>query len=353
MKITFVISSLGSGGAERVLSTLANRFINKYDVSIILLSNDDSFYKLDKNISIINANLFKPSRSIFQKIFNNLKRVITLKKIIKKENPDIVISFMTQTNIISIFATKLLNKKIIISERINYDFLQSSFWKILRKMSYNYANALVVQSNYDKDKYSFHNKCKVILNPLQLKQLELIQKQNIILAVGRLDSQKGFDRLLIIYSRLKTTWKLYIAGEGVERLHLESLIKKYNLQERVILLGKIKNIDEYYHKASIFTLTSRMEGFPNVLAEAMGYGCACVAFDCLTGPSDMIEDNLNGFLVENNNIGEFTKKLQLLIDDKEKRDLFAKEAIKIQDKLSVDKIVKEWEDLIKEVICVE
>jgi len=353
MKITFIITSLESGGAERVVSLLANSFIKNYEVSIILLSSGEIFYTLDKNISIKNLNLYAPTISIYQKLTNNFNRIKKLKQAINDENPDIIISFMTQTNIVSIIASKLLSKKIIISERANYNFLQSKAWKFLRYITYRYADALVVQSMYDKDKYNFCSNVQVIFNPLKIKNIQSQQREQYILAVGRIDYQKGFDRLIEAYRLLDTSWKLLIAGEGIEKDKLQKLVVEYGLRDKVVFIGKQKYIEEYYVKASIFALSSRIEGFPNVLVEAMGYGCACVAFDCLTGPSDIIEDGKNGFLVPDGNIEQFSTKIQELIDNKKLRENFSIEAKNIVERLEVSKITEQWDKLIKEVICVE
>ena len=353
MKITFIITSLGSGGAERVISLLANNFIKTYEVSILLLSNDEIFYDFDKNISIQKLNLYAPTTSIYQKLTNNFIRIKKLKQAISDENPDILISFMTQTNILSIIASKLLSKKIIISERINYNFLQSKAWKFLRIITYRYTDALVVQSKYDKERYIFCSNTHIIFNPLKIKNIQSQQREQYILAVGRIDYQKGFDRLIEAYRLLDTSWKLLIAGEGIEKDKLQKLVLEYGLIDKVIFIGKQKNIEEYYVKASIFTLSSRMEGFPNVLVEAMGYGCASVAFDCLTGPGDIVEDGKNGFLVPDGNIEQFAIKIQKLIDNQNIRENFSKEAKNIVERLEVSKITEQWDKLIKEVICVE
>jgi len=308
------------------------------------------FYEINSNINIIRANLYKQTSDILDKILSNFNRIKKLENIFQKENPDIIISFTTSVNVLSIISAKLSKHKIIISERINYEFLSSQVWRLLRIATYRFSDALVVQSQYDKDKYSFHKKSKVILNPLKIKQIEQNKREKIILAVGRLDPQKGFDRLIKSFSLLQTDWQLVVAGEGEERENLQSLIEELNLQEKVFLIGRKKDIENYYAKASIFTLSSRMEGFPNVLAEAMAYGCAVVAFDCLTGPRDIIEDNKNGFLVKDGDIKMFAKKIDILINDKNIRENFSKEAVKITKVLGENKIVKEWEELIKEVI---
>ena len=347
-QIVFIISSLKGGGAERVVSLLANLFIREYSVTIILLSNEEVFYKLNKNIKIVKLDLSKKSNSICSKVLNNYHRINKLKNAIKQEKADIVISFMTQTNILSIIATKSIGKKILISERTNYNFLKSKIWIFLRKFIYRFSDALIVQSDYDKNKYNFHKNIKVIFNPLKILPIKR-ERDNIILAVGRVDYLKGYDRLINIYSKLSTDWKLIIVGEGNQRKNIESLISELNLEGRVILEGRKNNIEEYYARAKIFALSSRMEGFPNVLAEAMGHGCACIAFDCLTGPRDIIDDGINGYLVEDSNMEKYQIQLQKLVDNSDLRTKFSKEAKKIVERLDIDKISNEWLKIIQNI----
>lgn len=206
-KLCFIIYSLGNGGAERVLTTLANYFIDKNEITIITFNDAKSFYKLDERIKIVSLNSNKDSKNIFDAIKNNISTIIKLIKTIKKVNSDVVISFMTTSNILSILACKILNKSIIISERINYDFLSSKIWKRIRKVVYPFCNHLVVQSNYDLEKYNFVKNVSIVENPLFIKFFsEQIQRKNYFLAVGRLDKQKGFDMLIEAYSKLNTSW---------------------------------------------------------------------------------------------------------------------------------------------------
>jgi len=331
------------------VSILANSFIKKYKVTIILLSKKEIFYTLNSNIKIVELDLYKKSYNIYDKVLNNYNRIYKLKDSLNKENANVVISFMTQTNIVSIIAARSDNYKIIVSERSNYNFLKSTVWILLRKIIYRFADSLVVQSEYDKKKYSFHKNVKVIFNPLQIKETK-VERENIILAVGRVDYLKGFDRLIEIYAQLKTDWKLVIVGEGEQRSSIEASIKELQLEDSVLLVGRKTNIEEYYAKAKIFALSSRMEGFPNVLVEAMGHGCACIAFDCLTGPRDIIIDGLNGYLVEDNNIQEYIVKLQELTNNSTLRNKFSHEAKNIQERLNIDKISNKWLGVINDVL---
>ena len=352
MKIAFIISSLGSGGAERVLTLIANYFSKNNDVTILTFSNSEPFYPLNNNIKHIKLDLIKKSHNIFETLINSIKRVLLLKKVLKEIDADINISFMTHTNIISIIATKLNRQKIIISEDIEYFFYNNRILFLVRKIVYRWADYLVVKTYGDKKNYYFLNKIAVIGNPLQdnLEEFDFDQKEKLILAVGRLDRQKGFDNLIKAYSKLNTNWKLFIAGEGKERKSLINLIKKLGLDSRVILLGNQKDIFNWYKRASIFVLSSRKEGFGNVLIEAMAMGCAVVSFDCPYGPGEIIEDRVNGILVENQNIDKLALAIQELIDNDKLRETLSKEAIKVREKYNIKNIAKRWEEVIKKVI---
>ncbi|WP_084021913.1 MULTISPECIES: glycosyltransferase family 4 protein [unclassified Lebetimonas] len=351
MKLLFIISSLSSGGAERVMSILANKFVETREVVIVTMAKTDSFYPLHKNIKHIKLDLLKNSNNIFQSAMNNLYRIKAFVKIFKKENPDVIISFMTHTNILAIIASKIARKKIIISERIAYDYYGSKILNIIRRFVYPFSDAFITQTYADLKNYSFLKHSYVIYNPIETESFDTnIKKQNIVLGVGRLDKQKGFDNLIKAYSKLNTNWKLYIAGEGNERKNLEKLIKNFNLEEKVILLGKRKDIFEWYKKASIFVLSSKKEGFPNVLIEAMAFGCAVVSFDCPYGPNEIIENGVNGILVENQNIEKLAFSIQKLIDDENLRKKLSKEAMKVREKYSIERIVNKWENIIKKVV---
>ncbi len=349
MKIAFIISSLSSGGAERVLSLLANSFSRNNEVYILTFSNDESFYQLHQNIKHIKLNLLKESKTFSDSFKNSLSRFFAIKKELRNLNVDIIVSFMTHTNILSTIASKLNHQKIIISERIAYDFHQSKLLNILRKIVYRYADLLIVQTHADKDNYKFIKNVEVIYNPLKLSNLKT-KKERIVLAVGRLEKQKGFNKLIEAFSQIDSRgWSLCIAGDGLEKKNLQKQIETLELNN-VQLIGKRKDIFEWYARSSIFVLSSEKEGFPNVLLEAMGSGCACLSFNCPFGPSEIIKNGINGILVEDQNLSKFSQELQKLINDDELRDKLSYEAIKIKNCYSLEKIMNEWSQLMNKVL---
>jgi len=356
MKILFTISSLNSGGAERVLTTLANDLCEKHEVIIVKSDDDESFYSLNDKVVLESLCMNKINSSIIKKLSHNFNIVKVMRKSIKKYQPDVVISFMDRTNIYTILATRFLDTKLIISERINYEYLKSKSWRFIRRLVYPYTDGMVVLSKYDYEKYNYVKDKQIIFNPLFIEnsKINLTQKENIILSVGRLVDDKGFDIFLnalsLIDAKLLESWKILIVGGGEKKEYLQRLSKKLGLDKKVEFLGKRKDIEELYKKTSIFVSTSRAEGFPNALSEALSFGCACVATDCLTGPSELIEDDRNGFLVEVDAIQEIKDRLEVLLKDEKLRNDFANEGVNMSKKYSVENIVAEWERYFEKFI---
>jgi len=354
VKIAFIISSLGSGGAERVLSLMANYWVQKnYNIIVMTLDNSTPFYLLEDRIKLEPLSLLKNSVSVFSGIANNIARIKIIRKKLIEIDPDIVISFMTETNIISTIGCRIINKPIIIAERTNYNLLESRVWKSLRKLVYRFSNALIIQTRYDQKNYSGISNTFVINNPLNLKEMVLNnnREEKNILAVGRLNKQKGFDRLIKAFSNLDhKDWKLAIIGEGSERNNLEKLIYDLNLEDYISMPGRTTAIEKWYKKSSIFVLSSTIEGFPNVLCEAMAYGCACVSFDCSAGPNEIITDKVDGYLVRNGDITALSARMDFLINNPEERRRIGKEAMKISDRLNIDFIMSKWDKIIKNIL---
>lgn len=351
MKILFVISSLSHGGAERVLVNIANCLCLKHDVIIATFANTPSFYPLDKKVKHITLDLMKPSRTIIETLFNTFKRLRILSRTIKTVNPDMVISFMAHTNILSILAAKWVRHKIIISERTIYNFYSSWLLNALKRIIYPWCDYLVTQTLQDSNNYNFVTNITTIYNPIIIPSLSITsQKEKIILAVGKLDKQKGFDKLIKAFSLLpQNNWELWIVGEGQERGSLEKQISELEMPN-IKLLGVQKNIFDYYARASIFVLSSEKEGFPNALLEAMSLGCACISFDCPYGPREIITDKINGILIENQNVKQLTQAIHALINDAHTREMLSQEAIKIRQQYAIEHIVEKWEEIIGQVI---
>ena len=358
-KIDFVISTLTSGGAERVLVLMANSLANNInnDVSVILLYEADEAYKLDPTVKKIQLkhNKYIPTFTL-NSIFNLMNHYRT-----KSNRPDVLISFLTKTNFITILIAKFFSIKIIAQEHTSY--LRNQEDKafiplITRKYLYRIADIVTVLTSSDIANYKKLGVDVVELpNPCSFKPItkNLHLREKTILAVGNLDRYyiKGFDNLIHIMAPILKEypdWKLKIIGSGDEGLkYLTTLAIEKNILDKIIFTGFTNNIAEIMYNSSIFILSSRFEGLPMVLLEAMSQGMACIAYDCVTGPSEIINNASNGLLIENQNTEQMQQGLRQLMNNLELRTKLSNKAIKSLDKYDLLEITNKYELLIKNI----
>lgn len=357
-KIVLVISSLSSGGAERVMVTLANNFASRgYNVSLITY-RDESFdwYEVDNEVKRIVTGYFD-HESIVSFAINYFKKTLQIRKLFINLNPDIIISFLTEVNVVTLLASLGLNKKIIISERVDPTMHHDIFsvWKRLRRLTYHRANKLVVQTESIARYYSQWSGVKtvVIPNPVSLTQLTGSVHQKIkkpfIVGMGRLSAQKGFDLLITSFAKVADRypkWNLVIVGEGEKRGELEKLVNGLKLKGRVFLIGRVKDSVSILKQANIFVLSSRYEGFPNALLEAMASGLPAISFNCPSGPAEIIRHNRDGILVPSQDTQKLACAIGKLVENKTLRQNLGKNAREVTTRFSVDKIISKWEKLV-------
>lgn len=356
-KIVFVTNSLYSGGAERVMSVLANEFSKIYDTTIVSKSLTEPFYPLNKSVKLIFPRTRVNYSSLLSTIFGRLRLNINLFFILKNSKPDVVITFCTRTNGTIISLCKFLRLKVIASEHLNYK-ANSDIRSIIliKKFIYPFADYLTVLTERDKKEYysKYLKNVIVMPNPLPLIPVTTIfseKKKDIILAVGEVSrwEHKGFDNLIVIFSRIAQKypqWNLEIAGTG-DASYLNNLISEYKLAGRVILLGEVRDIQSLMQRSKIYALSSRWEGLPMVLIESMSQGLPCIAFDCFTGPGDILTNNFDGILIEDQNIDEFSSKLSLLIENPDLRLKLGYNAIESCKRYNPADIVAKWQKIIE------
>lgn len=323
MKVLMIIPSLGSGGAERVLSGLANDWTvkNKCKIELVILMNSEDFYQINSKIKIHRLN-YNPG-GIF-KIIKLLILLFKLRLLIKAIKPDICLSFIKESNILTILATRWLKFKVIISERNSPLAPISSLYKTIRKYLYTRADGLIVQTQEYKDfvlrEIGFVNQ-EIIPNPVRNIHCLNENREKIIINIGRLIPVKGQSYLLEAFARCKNAddWSLVILGEGILKQDLIAQAKKLGIDQRVIFVGATKEVDQWLCRSSIFAFTSTSEGFPNALAEAMSASLPCISFNCVTGPKELIQDNINGFLIKVGDINNLVIRLEALIDSEQLR----------------------------------
>ena len=290
MKVALVIPTLLAGGAERVMSELANHWVEKgYDVYLLLLRKSDIFYAIDKRVHIYELQSALPNLYII----DLFRLLIQLRKLVKEIQPDVILSFMTRYNIFSIISCSNLSIPVFVSDRSNISNTKP-LELFLKKITYPFAAGVIAQTDTAKtilEKQVFNKNIISINNPIRPVQNYDIEKEKIILNIGRLTPEKGQSYLIEMINQIKDkSYRLVILGEGPLRGKLEQQIVDLGVGDRVILPGAVKDIDVWLSKAEIFILSSVSEGFPNALAEAMCAGLPCISFDCNYGPKDIIEN---------------------------------------------------------------
>lgn len=353
MKIDFIISSIRGGGAERVLSLMTNSLVKtkKYDISVITLYKGSEAYSIHSAINRIQLKKNNILPTLTLKSFYNLIRHYK-----KKENrPDVIVSFSTSTNFITIIVAKIFSIRIIAQEHISH--LSSEIERdfkvnFTRKHLYKKADILTVLTSFDIEYYKNYGAEVVVMpNPCTFKSITTNThlREKTILAIGSLNRHhhKGFDNLIkLVVPILKKhpDWRLKIAGSGDKgHEYLLDLAKRHKVVDKIIFLGFVDDISELMNQSSIFVLSSRFEGLPMVLLEAMSQGMACIAFDCITGPSDIITNKKNGLLIENQNLIEMQRGLFKLIENQELRQHLSNQAIQSLDKFDISEITRRYE----------
>lgn len=367
MRLTLIISAISLGGSERVLTTMANYWATK-GWPITLLTLDDGMvspsYSLHPHITHIPLSLTGTSNNFIQAAMRNFRRVKVLRKAIHKSDSEAVISFLECTNILTILASIGYHKPVIISERIdtaNYDI--GPIWEFLRRRTYPTAAALVVQTEPALTRFSssMRRRGRVIPNPVigpsegncpgQVDPS--LNRREKVVAMGRLVRQKGFDLLINAWkeiAHIHQDWKLEIWGEGPERLALEQLRDRYGLCQQVEFPGITAYPLKVFSESSIFVLSSRFEGFPNVLCEAMACGLPAISFDCSSGPGYIVRDGIDGVLVPDGDIKSLSDAIDRLVRNPEERLRLGNAARNVVDKYGLDKVMRMWEELLEEVV---
>ncbi len=362
--IVFFIDSLSGGGAERVCTLLANGLAERlYTVTVATIKDAlPADYALNSNVKRTSFFAEKKSKSLLTAMTNNAALVLKLRKLIKTHRPDIVISFMTQSNIVCSLACLKLEPMHIASER-NYPPLQhiGKAWNQLRKYLYILPTVVVSQTHKTDLWIKANTNCNetaVIPNPITFPiqpqaesnnskaNLSYIKDRNIILGVGRLVDQKQFHTLITVFSALANRyhdWALIIVGEGPDNAKLQQQIDDLHLQNSVTLMGKQSDMAYWYELADIFVLTSKFEGYPNALLEAMCYGVPPVSYNCDTGPASIIQHEYNGLLVPADNTQQLTDCISTLIESPTLRKNMGSNAKKILKNHSVHAVVNQWE----------
>jgi glycosyltransferase involved in cell wall biosynthesis len=351
------ISSLGAGGAERVMTTMANYWATGgWDVTLATLTGADAapFYPLDRRVRLRPLGLARPSRGALHGALQNLWRVGVLRGAVRRARPDVVLSFTPRTNVLVLLAAFGLRVPVVVSERVDprHHAAPNRVWDRLRRLLYARAAAVVMQTAGLRDYFGPRARTRVVPNPVSAPAAAgPPAREPVVVGMGRLDPQKGFDLLLEAFARVAPRhpdWSLEVWGEGQERPRLQALADELGPAGRVRLPGVTRRPEELLRRAGVFVLSSRYEGFPNVLCEAMACGAPVLAADCPSGPADIVQDGVDGLLVPAGDAAALAAGLDRLLADPGLRGRLGAESPDVLRRFSLDRVMAAWEEVLRE-----
>jgi glycosyltransferase involved in cell wall biosynthesis len=357
--LLFITPALGSGGAERVITILANNFAQQgYKIILVSLNYTQPAYPVEQRVTV-HYLVKRHNNNFFYRLYYAWLTGYRLLRLIREARPYRIISFITSANLWTGAICFFTRTGYLVSERASPQRVIAghNYWyKRLLAFLYSKAEAVVLCSNgvadgLGKIKYfSRLNNVHVIPNPVSVFPApsgKRVHQRKFILAVGRLAYVKGFDKLIDAFALLKNTdLDLLIVGDGGERNRLDEQCKRLGLEDRVFMPGEKKNVQDYYVQAELFVLPSRSEGYPNALIEAMSFGCACIAVDCNYGPRDIITDGVNGLLVPPKDPEAIATAIYRMMKSPALKKKLGEQAQKINQTNSSASITSRWEDLI-------
>ena len=355
MNIVFVLASLGSGGAERVVSLLVNKMVELgHQVEIICLKFNDVYYQTDSRVKVTLA---------MQETKNRLTELFWLRKYLKKHNPDVVIPFTEGVYCFTILSLLGTGIPVIASERLD-PAVMSPTRKLLKRLLLPYADWLVVQTQSIKEYFpkSVQKKTSIIYNPVVTEVFREIDngqlaienegKLNRIISVGRLYPQKNQEMMIRAFAKIVDEfpdWQLVIYGEGPLRAELEFLVSSFKLEGRVLLPGRTEHVIEELRKSKIFCMSSDYEGMSNSMIEAICVGLPIVTTN-VSGVHELVEDDVNGFVVPCGDVFAMGAAFSKLLMDESLRQAFSANSSCKKELFNIETVVEQWLSLINLII---
>ena len=366
MRIIILSSNMTeTGGIQRLTASLANSFSKCENVYVHIINsgikNGKERFELDNRITNIYMGI-EPKNllglTIFEKLIDNFNTFIKIKRFFKKyefdDGENIVIALgHSQSCLLPFIIPNKKNIKKIGSQHnpISYNLIYSIIRNIsLKKLDKYILLNETMQEDFLKH-YNFGNTC-IIENPNRINGKKSDLNNKIVIAVGRMTEQKNFETPINMWSDIKEkniNWTLRIIGDGPLREELLNQIKKLNLEDVIELKSFNSNIENEYYKADILAMTSIYEGFGLVLVEAQSCGLPTIAFDCPTGPRNIINDGIDGYLIENGDAKQFIKKLDDLMNNSEMKFKMGKNAIENSKRFDIEIITEKWIKLFNEI----
>jgi GalNAc-alpha-(1->4)-GalNAc-alpha-(1->3)-diNAcBac-PP-undecaprenol alpha-1,4-N-acetyl-D-galactosaminyltransferase len=365
MRIMLVISSLGAGGAERVMSLLAGAFAARdHEVWLVTLTKrKDDFFSVGPPVQRIGLGLTGASPNVIRGLWANLQRLRALRRTVATVDPQVVLSFVTSMNVLMILACTRMHVRVIVSERVDpAAHTENRIWTDLRSVLYRRAHALVVQTDsiadWFRQRLGPRARVVVIPNPVVPRSGadsgagpgRSGRSAGFLLAAGRLAHQKGLDLLIRAFAAATARTRqvqLVIAGDGPEGPFLRDLAAELGVGPQVSFPGQVRDMPGLLKEALAFILPSRYEGFPNVLLEALAAGVPCVAADGPGGTREILGDGAYGLLVPPQDPRALAEAIDLITTDAALRARYSQAGAAAVERYRLDRIVAEWERLFE------
>ena len=384
-KVLFVVNSLSHGGAEKVLSLLANNFHERslFSVEIVLLENVRT-YPVSEEIPVT---AFSPGvqNSAIKKLLMLPVDAVRLAKYVKKSDPDVVISFIFRADFVNILSSLLTRKPTIVSARVHTSStyqgksLGATINKFLIKTLYPKADTIInVSQGTQRDlTENFHipeKKQCVIYNPYEIEKIEALaeqtpdtlpplQRARTFVIVSRLRPIKNIEMIIDIFATLPEDTRLLIVGDGPHEAALKARVNVLKLQDRILFTGPQENPYRFMKQAAIYLSASNAEGFPNALVEAMLCGCAVISTDCPSGPREILapdtpfdallkeglEETPYGILVAVKDHEAYKNAMLQFLEDQAKREVLAISGRKRAADFRMETILSQYARKIEEV----
>ena len=360
MRIGFVIFSLGVGGAERVASTLVNEWARRGEQITLLTidSQDRDFYPIDARVQRVAMGLNSPSKKWRYSVANNARRIRLLRAFAHSSKFDVMVSFGDKTNVLLLLATRGLKIPVIVAEHNN-----PRKWNIgviaeyLRRLLYPRASAVVVLTSEIAEwahEIVGRETIRVIPNPVGEQCLHVSQPivrldHHFVVGMGRMAVEKGFDLLLQAFAlsvESNPDWSLRLVGQGPEQQRLGNLAAQLGIHHAVRFEPVTRDPERILRESDLFVLSSRTEGFPMVLLEAMACGLPVVSFDCVSGPRAMIRHGVDGLLVPPEDVDALAKAMARLMGDERERRRLAERAVEVTDRFGLPRVMAMWSEVL-------
>lgn len=361
MRVTCVIGSLQAGGAERVMSILADALVSAGDqVELVTLAAAGSdFYAVDPRVRRSTVSTFHRGPAPIARVLGIVTSIISLRRHLRHRRPDVALSFIDRTNVLTLLAAAGTGIPVVVSERVDPRAHETdSFTSIGRRVTYRHAASLIVQSRELRTwSAGFITPTRVTVLPNPVRPLDVVEPRRrsghdiLQLGVmGRLDRQKGIDILFRALAELPVHvhWRLDVVGDGRERDQLTKLADDLGIARFITWHGTLRDPESVIGRADIFVLPSRYEGFPNALLEAMSMGLACIAADCPTGPGEMIDDGVDGVLVAVGDAEALRDAIVRLATNDDERRAIARAAPGVRERLRLADVADRWRTHLRE-----